>query len=579
MTQIISEINHSRFFSSMTIGILEKIGIEQVFSSPGLRNAPLIAACQANSNISLVSGIDERTQAAQALGYAKASSKTPLLICTSGTALAHYFPAIIEAFKSQIPLFIISADRPVEQSLFDDNQCIDQNNIYGKFVKQFYNLGAPNNHLEASHLIQTLKHLYYKANSHAKGPVHLNFPLREPVDLTLNPIDVTYLQKSKQQYKHFIQSNFIQTANVNHGDNNLDTLYSQLEQFKKPLFVFGELPQLNLDQRSKQFITGTSVQKLFDVTSGLKYNCGLSSGAIPSFDHPEVKDYFTQSPPDGIIHVGGRCTSKFYYEFLKQHYSIPLITINDKEAIHDPAARSSAHHNIKYTELIKALAQKYPSSLNNHNVLRQYNDSFMQKAQIINAGVMSFPQLSKFLVESLPNHSHLYIGNSTIIRSFDAYVTQSINKDYSLYFHRGASGIEGFIASFTGLLRHLKQIKSVDIAYLIIGDISFLHDIASLLPLTKSGLPFNIIIANNNCGGIFNLLPIKEDKGITEDITTPHDYKFGQLAPFLDIDYQSVENITELKAALELKHHQLIIDVKIDDLKNQQLYSQLKTIK
>lgn len=586
--------NLNRLWSSLIIDELLKNHITHFYISPGMRNAPLIAALNHLKNfhpeMELIVGLDERSSSYRALGYAKSTLKPAVLICTSGTALANYFPAIIESFKSHIPLVIISADRPPELISCDENQTIDQNKIYGKFIKGELNLGPPSMEFSPRALTTSLSNLIYKSRFPECGPIHFNLPFRPPleddfsIELANHP---SYLEEALAIANQRTPATRYWGNHLALSQVHLKNLYQKLTTAKNPLFIVGPT-DLSIDKTIiKKFLECFSANTYFDVSSSLKYFYPIQKNeavsALPSFDHPEIINSFKINPPDLILHIGGRITSKHYYAFLKESLNSELITLNhviDKE---DPAHLTAIRLHASIPETLQALtSEAHKNSWKRENKRSFSLDHFLQKkGEIIEKGQLSFPAISKSIIESIPEHSVLFLGNSTTVRSFDSYFSFTHKKDLLISTNRGVSGIEGHIATALGLIDGMKKECT-----LVLGDISFMYDLNSLFALTHlTSSPhalLKIIVVNNYGGGIFSLLPIHKEKDVLATITDTHNQTFSWVKDMANLTYIRAESKEQLAEGLhhlyQSKSHALL-EIIIDNNTNQEIYQQLKTIK
>jgi 2-succinyl-5-enolpyruvyl-6-hydroxy-3-cyclohexene-1-carboxylate synthase len=574
--------NLNRVWCSLIIDELFKNDITHFYLSPGMRNAPLIAALcfykKLNTEIKIFTCLDERAAGYRALGYSKASGKPCVLLCTSGTAVANYFPAVIEASNSNIPLVVISADRPKEQILSGDNQTIDQNNIFGKFIRAALDLGVPSLDISARDLTTNISNLIAKAITAEKGPVHFNCPFREPLEKTIQAIPDIYLNAAKKQIAS--PSPATQYLNTVTGltPDEIKDLHLKLSSSTAGLLIIGSLPSCNDLEPLRQFIKALGWPVYLDVSSSLKYEYSLFSNAIPTFDHPEVLNEMTVNPPDTILHIGGRLTAKHYYTYIKSLDSTLIISLNNNSQKEDP----SHHTNIRINSDINFVIGQLAKSLLNEALppLKRQLDftKFIEKKrQIIDDSPLSYPLISKTIVEILPQNSLLYIANSTVVRSFDSYCSLNAQKIFTIATNRGVSGIEGFIASACGFSDGSGQ----DV-YLIIGDISLMHDLNSLYFLKNLQNKLKIILINNFGGGIFTLLPISQEEEVLSLITSPHNENFEKIAANFEMNYLKVNEVSELSRSLsQLSSSQqhTLLEIFVDHDLNKKVYDLLRTIK
>jgi 2-succinyl-5-enolpyruvyl-6-hydroxy-3-cyclohexene-1-carboxylate synthase len=577
MAKLLTE-NLNRVWSSLIINELIQNKVTHFYLSPGMRNAPLIAALAfykiKNKEIKIFTCIDERGASYRALGYSKATGRPCALLCTSGTALANYYPAVIESYKSNIPLIIVSADRPKEQVLSGDNQTINQNGLYGNFIRSELDLGVPTLEISPRNLTTSIANLISKATSFEQGPVHMNCPFREPLENTILPIPEAYLNLAIKAIEENKPATTYLGLQPTLANKDLEIIVAKLQNTKAGILVIGSLAS-HLDVAPiRQIISKLNWPVYLDVSSSLKYEYSLENNSIPTFDHPEVLNELTKNPPETIFHIGGRLTSKHYYSFLQSQTNTELITLNSSVDKEDPA----------HTVSIRAVAN-LAATLNSLSHLLEMNNTpsfnfknfVAQKRKIIEDGPLSYPMISKMLVETLENDSILYIANSTIVRSFDSYCALSGSKKFTIATNRGVSGIEGFIASASGFVDG----KEKDV-FLITGDVSFMHDLNSLFFLKKLTPALKIILINNFGGGIFTLLPINKEEDVLSYITSPHNEKFENIAHNFGLNYLQVTEVNKLQSAItELQNSKghTILEIFVDNELNKLVYNQLRTIK
>lgn len=581
MEKLLSQ-NINRIWSSLIIDEFQKNGITQFYLSPGMRNAPLIAAMvhlkQFDSRLKIILCIDERGAAYRALGYSKATGKPAVLICTSGTAMANYMPAVVEAKKTNLPLIILSADRPAELTFCDDNQTIDQTKFFGDFIQGQMNLGTPTIEISPLAMTSSLSNLIHKSLFPQKGPVHFNCAFREPLEDTIVPVPHDYLKLAKIQIERSGPSTRYVNLETRPDKNALAEIAGHLKNSKTGLLVIGSLAPYESTEVVQEFVKNLNWPTYFDVSSSLKYSFNLSEGALPTFDHPEFQLELVNNPPETVFHIGGRLTSKHYYTFLKQVPQINLITLSLNLEKEDPSHHTKIRLNSHINSTLESLMSYFDGKLLPPKTLSLDFAAFTKsKIKLIDDGPLAYPSISKTIIDYIPDNSILYIGNSTVVRSFDAYFSYNNKKQLKIATNRGVSGIEGFIASTAGFIDGTQ--KEV---YLIVGDVAFIHDMNSLIFLKDLKTPMKIIIINNDGGGIFTLLPIHKEKAVLDYISSPHGQNFKVIAESFGIDYVGVSKKEEFLLAfksMQTKDHHCILEVFIDHQTNKSVYDQLKTIK
>lgn len=573
--------NINRLWSSLIIDEFLKNKITHFYLSPGMRNAPLIAALahfqQFHPELKLFICMDERAAAYRALGYSKATGKPSVMLCTSGSALANYMPAMVEAKKSNIALIALSADRPSELTFCDDNQTIDQIKFFGDYIQGEMGLGAPTEEISPLVLTSSLSNLIHKSLFPQKGPVHLNCAFREPLEDTIVPVSAQYLELARKQIDRTGPSTQYVSLETSPSEDDIKKIAGHLNDSRRGLLIIGSLNPHESAELVETFAKKLNWTTYYDVSSSLKYSMNLEDGALPTFDHPEVQDALINNPPDTVFHIGGRLTSKHYYSFLKQLPGINLITLSLNREKEDPSHHTKLRINASINPTLARILPHLKTA-NSEQVLNLNLKNFTQKKiELIEHAELSYPVISKMLIDNIPNNSLLYIGNSTVVRSFDAYFSYHNRKTITVATNRGASGIEGFIATAAGFMDG----KQEDV-YLVLGDVAFIHDMNSLLFMRDLPFALKIIVVNNDGGGIFTLLPIHKEKKVLDFITSPHGMHFADITRAFGINYQKATTVQELQSSLETlfgSHKSTILEVVIDHDTNKKVYDQLRTIK
>lgn len=563
--------NISRLWGSLIIDELAKNGVKDVYCAPGMRNAPILAASYHHDDIKTYSFLDERALSFRALGNSKYQGNIPALTCTSGTAMANFLPAVIEAYRSGLPLIILTADRPIELVKIDANQTINQKDILKEFTCHTLTLDAPSESLSPMRLRSLISSAVGKAIMHNK-PVHINIPLREPLDSTSAQIGEEFRSQALKSFQTKYPKN-ISKHFMNYRESS--DITEIIKSAKRPLIVVGKLErEQNKSQYIKQ-LKKIDIPKYLDITSGIKFNFSLEDKLNPTFDHPEVFDTYTENRPDLIIHIGGRLVSKHYYRFQESNPDIQIVHITNVDTNHDPGFSN----NIKMVcDPISFLQHMVEFDLSSDSPIC-WSDFTEKKRRIIEENDLSFPYISKNIIELTDSETELLIANSTAIRSFDSYISVSQTFPIATFSNRGVSGIEGFVATLCGLSDHSSKNK-----VLVLGDISFKHDINSLYMLADHiDKNLTIVVVNNYGGGIFELLPVSKEKDFLPLLTTPHEDTFKDIiSSFKYINYSQCSTKKDFKEtySVETKKNRIsIIEVMIDTALNKDVYTKLRTVK
>jgi 2-succinyl-5-enolpyruvyl-6-hydroxy-3-cyclohexene-1-carboxylate synthase len=475
---------------------------------------------------------DERGAAFHALGRAKALGKPVALVCTSGSAAANYWPAVVEAEAAGVPLILITAERPPELLHCGANQAIDQLHLYGSYVRASIELPCPDTKIPAAYVLGSVNDACRRAAFPAPGPVHINCMFREPLapepdgaDLRtwLAPVDA-WLENGQPFTSQ------IETAGVPDVEALADLLLSHTQG----VILAGELR--NDEDRLQVLRLSETLgwPVLPDFTSGLRLGESHAQ-LLPHYDLLLLSDAFRkQFRPEIVLHVGGRFVSKRLLQHLARVRPV-IIHVDPKPARLDP------NHQVTHRvvapvaqvcgTLRDALAEVVPSTW-----ARRFHKCHAAVAQTLadelNGGGLTEPALAHTIAKLRPEGSLLFAGNSLPVRELDMYAAASGAWGIDTA-SRGASGIDGNIATAAGFADAL----GVPATHLL-GDLTTLHDLNSLALLRGKRQPTAIVVINNDGGGIFSFLPISEHGGPFEAcFGTPHGMDFEHAAKQFGLEY------------------------------------------
>ncbi len=582
MTSQIKISNINDLWSSLLIEELLRHGIEYFCISPGSRSGPLAVAVARNKRAKSFRHYDERGLAFHALGYISATSKPAVVISTSGTAVANFFPAVIEASKKKLPLIVLTADRPPELRKTGADQTIEQPGIFGEYVRWHYDLPCPDLHIKPEFVLTTVDQAVFRANGELRGPVHLNCMFREPLSPVSTGEDFSkYLEglKSWQQtnrvYTHYVHSQKFVSA------NELKRLAETLNEIKNGLMVIGKLSAQ--ENRAEQEAVLQLSEKLgwpifADITSGLRLGCSHPN-VIQSFDQILLSHKFRSTVKiDYVLHLGGRMTSQRFYQWIEEkrpkHYVLVLNHPLRNDPWHNVATRFQCGVQSFCENILPFLKTKKPAVqiLSLRSFSRRIQaalDQFLEKKNLL-----SEPLVVRLISQYIPKGSGLFLSNSMPIRDMDMYAACK-GEAVLIGANRGASGIDGVMASACGFAVGLDKPVT-----LLIGDIAFLHDLNSLHMLRRFTKPMVIVVLNNDGGAIFSFLPIAQFPDVFEQyFGTPHGLSFEAAAKLFGLNYSSPKSTTEFishyqKAFQENKS--TVIEVKIDRKENHQVHLDLQ---
>jgi len=536
-----------------TVQVCKTHGIENVILCPGSRSAPLALSFIRFEGIIHYVIPDECSAAYTALGMARQSKKPVALVCTSGTAALNFAPAVAEAFFSEIPLVVFTADRPVEWIGQADNQAIYQEHIYGKHVKANYLYPTDLQHPDSEwYAIRIMNEAINLAMKHPRGPVHINVPLREPL----------YLE-SESDFSD-VEAKIIK---FEQGEKLLpDSIFESLSQYKKVLIVSGtHRPNAKLKQALSEACKDKHIVFVPDITSNLTHTPGSISFAELAID-AIPKDQVENFVPELVISFGGPIVSKTLKNFLKHN--------NIKAHWHLNGQPASADTFQQLTNILDVNAPTFFKALSKENSLSFSKDYFDAWTELDNRASQSAKAAIESLefgeiraayeiISNLPPKYVLHLGNSLPVRY--ASVFPFMNPEVEVHSNRGTSGIDGTVSSAAG-----QSMVDNRNHVLIVGDLGFMYDSNGLWNnYLRDNL--KIIVLNNHGGGIFRTLPgARSQKELEEYFVVNQPLRFEHLALQYNCEYMFCNNIEGLKPALDqllaTKGKPAILELEFDKL-------------
>ena len=515
---------------------LLKTGVKEAVISPGSRSTPLAYAFAASENLETYIQVDERSAAYFALGLAKASGRPVVLLCTSGTAASNFHPAITEAFYARIPLIVLTADRPHELRGVGAPQAIDQLNMYGKHVKFSVDLPLAEDNEELDWFLERhVNRAVSVAMTKPIGPIHLNIPLREPllIDFDRKPRVSTFIERFHGEMELTV-----------HQKLSLATLFSNA---KRGLIIAGELP-IGFDKSSFwNFAKTLQWPVLCDPISNLRSEVpeDCRSLCIAHYDALLKSETFkAKAVPDTVIRFGAQPVSKPLTLFLKKCRPTVFIAVDEAPEFRDSLGVVTHHLQTSPEALYDVPEQQESSS---------YTDVWASADEVAQAATRRYEGLPgdegvivKTMFEMLPDGSDLFSGSSMPIRDVDTFFSKT-DKDIAIFSNRGTNGIDGVVSTAFGI----EAVRNRP-TYLLIGDLSFLHDVNGLIVSRFHKTSLTIIILNNDGGGIFSYLPQSTVENHFEELFgTPTGLTFEHIGAMYDTQYAAVHNVEQFKSEMQ----------------------------
>jgi 2-succinyl-5-enolpyruvyl-6-hydroxy-3-cyclohexene-1-carboxylate synthase len=530
--------NLNQLWSYVLTETLKRLGLKCAVICPGSRSTPLtVAFVQQIPHIEAVPILDERSAAFFALGRAKATGRPVVLVCTSGTAGANFYPAVIEARESRVPLLILTTDRPAELRDCHSGQTVDQVKLYGNYPNWQTELATPSLDMGMlAYLRQTIIHAWERCQFPNSGAVHLNIPFRDP----LAPIpDGTDFTLDVEDFFSGIVSTSLSITNYELPitDDQKGIIIAGVAQPQDPGKYCRAIAHLSQSLQWPVLAEGLSPVRNY---------ADLNPYIISTYDIILRNQQLAQElTPEIVIQIGEMPTSKELRNW--------LITNNSQRFVIDNCDQNLDPLHGKTTHLRMSLA-----GISNLEIGNSRESEYLQKWCALEKKIRKnidnyFHQIDE-LIESkaawlisqtLPPATPLFISNSMPVRDVEFFWKPN-NLRINPYCNRGANGIDGTLSTALGIAHH--QQSSV----MLTGDLALLHDTNGFLIRNKFIGHLTIILINNNGGGIFEMLPIaKFNPPFEEFFATPQDIDFSQLCATYNVEHELINSWEELQDNLK----------------------------
>lgn len=531
-------------------------GVENVVISPGSRSTPLAMLVSAHDDLKKWVLVDERSAAFFALGMARKTNRPTVLICTSGTAAANYYPAVIEAYHARIPLIVLTADRPHELRGVGAPQAMNQLRLYGEFVKDFQEMAAPSmSEGMLAYVRQRAARAVRISMADHMGPVQYNFPFQEPL---LPDLDLEDLWGNREA-----AYNPLVTGSKQLSESQLQALKKEIKAAKRPLFVCGPQTDQRLAQALIKLAEKLAIPVLMDPVSQGRSKVGKANTVIASYDAIlRESDMRKALQPDLIIRFGAMPISKMYRFFVEAHQAAKQYVVEVSDEILEPTNHHSSYLMTDPLVLCQTLNDQVEKQAESpwlaqwlkmeHVVQKMISD--LDNDQLTEGHVASIVRAE------IPDKSNLFVSNSMPVRDMDTFFLPT-EKDIFLYANRGVSGIDGIHSTALGMAAVTDAPTT-----LVLGDLSFYHDMNGLLAAKKYDIPMTVVLVNNDGGGIFSFLPQSQEATHFESLFgTALDMDFSHVASLYNGRYQVATTVADFKTALQASYENKglqIIEVK-----------------
>ena len=531
-----------------------QLGVRHAVFSPGSRSTTMAMLFKEHEGFETYMNIDERSASFMALGIAKAHKEPTVLVCTSGSAVAHYLPAVLEAQYSGVPLIVLSADRPHTLLHVGAPQTVDQHKIFGTAVNYYEELAVPQESHYYTYPRQVARKAYMKAMDTKKGPVHINVPLFEPL---VPELSRNHFEAGRSSFK-VVKPNYSSVFgcdnrnNLTHINNVIDVAHNNdstkeindlLERYERILILAG--PQIDIDEAETIRSFGEALQApiLADPLSNVR-GCGTSKVVISTYDALLAgQSLWHELKSDCVIQFGQIVVSKRVQQMIASWDNVEYIEVNPTMDSMNPTGKTTMHMQASidvFTNLY-GVKNDSPAYLGKWQHLETAGKQKLGTA--IEEPSCFEGRTIRELQQHISDNAQVLIANSMTIRDFD-YFWFSGESKAALYGNRGVNGIDGTISTALGLAANGRP------TYLVTGDLSLFHDLNGLAVAKTHNLNLTIILHNNDGGGIFEYLPQKGTKHFDYLFSTSQGLDYSGAAKLYGCGYTKISSPDELSSVL-----------------------------
>ena len=557
-------------WASLLVEECVRQGVTVFYASPGSRSTPIVIAAARHPKVHLSMHVDERATAFMALGYGRATDRPAAWVTTSGTALAHGFPAIIEASQEAVPMLLLTADRPPELRDTDANQTIRQDHLFGAYVRWFVDIPTPSDEIKPAWLLSTVDEAIHRART---GPVHLNCMYRKP--LVPEPSDMPPGYDAWNDYafasddpawQRWVHGSAPYTRMLAPDPCNqavLEELHSRLQAASRPFVVFGRLrgDVRELQAAARAFMARYPVVGAADIGSQLRLG-GVDAFLLPSMDALLYGNALNDLEPDLILQFGATPVSRRLQEWAP---GAERIVIDHRPRRIDPEHRGGWRLDGDAVAVLKGMVA-WPGVGDGYDA-SPWQQAWHPVCQAVHAWLAN--DLGEHLTEQrvafevthrLGSNQALIVASSNPVRHADQCATPDGNV-VPVSTNRGASGIDGTLATASGFAD-----GSGRRPFVLVGDLALQHDMTSLALCAQRKAV--VVVINNDGGGIFSYLPVREHTELFEPwFGTPHGQDFASAARQFSMGYHQPETLEVFRSVLDAAlagDDAIVIEVRTD---------------
>jgi 2-succinyl-5-enolpyruvyl-6-hydroxy-3-cyclohexene-1-carboxylate synthase len=570
--------NTTYLWARLLIDELARSGVTTFFVAPGSRSTPLTVAAARHPDAEVVLHVDERGTAFATLGYGRAHDAPAGWITTSGTAVANGQPAVVEAATDGVPMLLLTADRPPELRDTGANQTVDQVKLFGDHVRHFVDVPPPSDDVDPAYVLTTVDQAVHRTQRVPPGPAHLNCGFRKPLEPVPQdaPVDV-----SPAVAKWADDDGPYTTYPAPSGaptDAAVEQLVDAVADMEKGLVVVGRLDHPDAADAAVRLAEYLNWPLVPDLTSRLRLGADPDDAVrIPYADlaltSTALQDAWT---PEAVVQLGGRFVSKRLRLFLRDAAPSVWGVVRPDPSRIDPDHRITHHIEAHVAPFVEAVERQDDASADATDWTTGWQEADAAARACVDRhaddGRLTEPAVATHLTRQIPSAHALVAASSMPVRDLNRHASTA-GAPVPVFANRGASGIDGTVATTAGVARALDGP-----ATLLIGDLALWHDLNSLALLQDQ--PIVVVLLNNDGGGIFHFLPIEEHEEVFDPyFTTPQGRTFEGAADTFDLAYHRPETLTAFRDAYDAACDRAgpsLIEVQTDREENRDVHEQLE---
>lgn len=575
---ILDAPNVTYLWTQLVVEEVVRCGVETFFVAPGSRSTPLTVAVARHPDTEVVLHVDERGTAFAALGVGRATQRPAAWITTSGTAVANGFPAIVEAATDGVPMLLLTSDRPPELRDTGANQTIDQVKIFGDYVRWQVDVPPPSGEVDPAYVLTTADQAVHRATRPPAGPVHVNCMFRKPLDPVETEASVSVPAAVQEWAADAAPYTQYPTPTPTPPGEDCEALAEVLKPIERGLVLVGRLDTPAEADAVRRLAAHLGWPLVTDLTSRLRLGPARGPERVPCGDLVLTSGAFREThTPRAVLQVGGRFVSKRLRLFLRDAAPEVWAVVRPDPSRVDPDHRITHHVEAAIPSATDALLARLESSPGATEWREHWRSASDRAEGVVRShaektDVLTEPLIAALLSDLVPEEHALVAASSMPVRDLNRHAATT-GAALPVYANRGASGIDGTVSTAAGVAEGRDGPVT-----LLIGDLALWHDLNGLALLRDR--PVVVVVVNNDGGGLFHFLPIREHEEVFDPyFTTPHGRTFEDAAATFDLPHHRPETPPAFREVYQeacQSGASALIEVQMDREGNRQVHEALE---